>query len=361
MARQYKTSVDFRVLFVSQTGRVDNPNMDPSVRYRCFNPAEVFREKGVLADVVAQQRLVPSMLDQYDAFVFHRPYGGDVSLKICIDRIRSSGRPCVADYDDLIFDPEYALQSSIFLNGVRDEEQTIKVFNENLLGFELFSSFTVSTTSLAKHVQALAPEAKVTVIPNGLSAKLLRTLDIRENGGFCPRKWITYLSGTASHNPDFAFVAPTLAEFVNRHPEFRVVVAGPLELPEDFPSWAVMRLPLRPYREFFTSAGIGWVNIAPLKPENAFNECKSALKFFESGIWGVPTIASPLPDFTRFADSEGLAFATSPEDWMLELERFADDGVRQDASLGLPEYCRRNCMAEASAMMLLDLLKGDCA
>lgn len=361
MVRQYKTRADFRVLFVSQTGRVENPNMDPSVRYRCFNPAEVFREKGVMADVVAQQRLVPSMLDGYDAFVFHRPYGGDVSLKTCIDRIRSSGRPCVADYDDLIFDPAYALQSSIYLNGIRDEEATVRIFNENLLGFELFSSFTVSTTPLAEHVRALAPEAKVTVVPNGLSAKFLRTLDVRPRGVPCLRKWITYLSGTASHNPDFASLAPTLADFIGRHPEFRLVVVGPLDLPEGFPSWSVMRLPHRPYREFFASAGIGWANIAPLQPGNAFNECKSALKFFESGIWGVPTIASPLPDFTRFADSRGLMLPAAPEEWMEALERLADADARREAASGLPEYCRRNCMAEASARTLLDLLKGDCA
>ena len=64
-----KRKCDFRVLFVTQTKRQDAPYMDPSVRYRCYNPAEAMADMGCLADVVTSARLDARMIENYDAFV----------------------------------------------------------------------------------------------------------------------------------------------------------------------------------------------------------------------------------------------------------------------------------------------------
>lgn len=349
-----------RVLFVTQTARVETPYLDPSARYRCYNPAEVLEEEGFVADVIAQQKLTQGMTENYDAFVFHRPYGGDPNLVTCLDAIRKRGCPFVADYDDLIFAPDYALESSIFLNGIRNEVQTRGIFNNNYLGFMQFDSFTVSTVPLRDHVLALKPDAKVTVVRNGLSRRLIGSFDMtpRKIGLGHGLKIVSYLSGTASHNRDFESIAEAVAGFLKAHSDFRLAVAGPLELPDGFPKEHLIRIPHREYREFFASVGIADFNIAPLKSGNVFNACKSGLKFFESGIWGVPSVVSSLEDFSRFEDSPGIAIVEGEEAWRSALERFASEECRAAAADGLSEYCLKNCMASEQAGKLLPVLAG---
>lgn len=355
---------DFRVLFVSQTARTDAPYLDPSVRYRCFNPAEVMTGNSVLADVVSQQNLTEGMMDHYDAFVFHRPYGGDERLAGFTDRIRSRNKRLVADYDDLIFAPDHALQSSIYLNGIRTEVQTRGIFRNNFQGLCCFDTFSVSTEPLKRHILALLPEARVTVVPNGLSEKLLAGAGLRppvSRGGETPAAYlISYLSGTASHNPDFAFVSEALREVLARHPEYRLGICGPLEIAGSaVPAAAMLRFPHREYRDFFRRIRFAHVNIAPLAPGNVFNECKSGLKFFESGVWGVPTVASPIPDFLRFRDSAGLLLAETAEEWVSSLESLLDPEGYARAVSGLQEYCLEHCLATRPGMLLLNLLTGD--
>ena len=349
---------DFRVLFISQTARVDAPYLDPSVRYRCYNPAEEFVKCNVIADIVAQQRLTLEMLDNYDAFIFHRPYGGDEKLELFVEKIRSQNKFLMADYDDLIFAPKYALHSSIYINKVRTEMQTKAIFNANYKGLCFFDYFSVSTEPLKQQILELRPDANVFVIPNGLSVKLLQSLDIKQNETTdSPLKVISYLSGTASHNKDFAFVASALSCFLNEKKEYRLGVFGPLEIEEGVISpFSLIRFPHKNYREFLSSISRTYINIAPLAPNNIFNECKSGLKFFESGIWGVPTIASPISDFKRFSDSAGLLLAHDENEWTLCLQKLSDPAFYSEATKSLREYCLENCLATQPALTLLNHL-----
>lgn len=355
-----KLRPEFRVLFVSQTARVEAPYLDPSVRYRCYNPAEVMEKENVLCDMIAQQKFSESLIPNYDAFVFHRPHAEDMRLQHFIEEIHNAGKSYSADYDDLIFAPEYALHSSIFLNKIRSESQTKEVFMKNFNGLKLFSRFTVSTEPLKKHILALLPEAEVLVVPNGLSEDFLSGLDLTsvsaEQKFDSSLKLISYLSGTASHNRDFASISSALQTLLSENNGYRLGVYGPLEIPESFPARKLLRRPHLNYRDFFKQIGTAYVNIAPLAANNVFNECKSALKFFESAIWGVPTIASPIPDFLRFQDSPGLFLCNTEEDWQKAFEALLDRENYLHAVEHLREYCREHCLSTEPGKQLLNFL-----
>lgn len=357
-----KRKCDFRVLFVTRTNRHNAPYLDSSVRYRCYNPAEVMADMGCLADVVASARLDARMMENYDAFVFHRPSGDDDNQMRCLERADALGKPCVADYDDLTFDPAFALHSSAYRNGRISGNRAMEVFESNKRGLLSFDSFTVATGPLADRVVAVKPGAEVCVVHNGLSPNLvasfppLKAMSLRRHAA---RKVLSYLSGTSNHIPDIGFVADAIAKFLDSRPDFGLVIMGKLKsIPGLCGRRGVHRVGMRDFHSFFQHASAYYANLAPLAPDSMFNECKSALKFFESGVWGVPTIAYPNADFRRFSDSRGLLFAKSPESWQEALEKISDDGFYREATEGLRGYCLRNCMATGPARRLLAFLQG---
>ena len=357
-----KRMCDFRVLFVTRTNRHNAPYLDSSVRYRCYNPAEVMADMGCLADVVASARLDAKMMENYDAFVFHRPSGDDDNQMRCLERADALGKPCVADYDDLTFDPAFALHSSAYRNGRISGNRAMEVFESNKRGLLSFDSFTVATGPLADRVVAVKPGAEVCVVHNGLSPNLvasfppLKAMSLRRHAA---RKVLSYLSGTSNHIPDIGFVADAIAKFLDSRPDFGLVIMGKLKsIPGLCGRRGVHRVGMRDFHSFFQHASAYYANLAPLAPDSMFNECKSALKFFECGVWGVPTIAYPNADFRRFSDSRGLLFAKSPESWLEALEKISDDGFYREATEGLRGYCLRNCMATGPARRLLAFLQG---
>ena len=352
-----------KVLFISTTSRIDDPYLDPSVRYRCFNFAEDLRLLGGIADVVSTKKFEAELIENYDHFIFHRPSNSDGKLPAILDSIERKHKSCHADYDDLIFAVNYALESSIYINGVKSKAETIEIFNKNFAAFNLFKSFTASTSPLAKIINTLSLNAKINVVPNGLSQSLLSSLGInKENRGAVkkielPKRVISYLSGTKSHDIDFSSIQDVLISFLSRHPNFCLLIAGHININEKrFSSDSILVREHMPFKEFFKSVKNAYINIAPLQPDNTFNECKSALKFFESGIWGVPTIATPIPDFTRFTDSPGLQLADKLSDWENNLEKLADKDQYEHATEGLGEYCMKNCVSLKSTEILLKII-----
>ena len=329
-----KASRRLKVLFLTRTSRREVPYMDPSSRYRCYNFAEELRLMGCFADVVSDHALGPGMVSLYDAFVFHRPAAADWAGKgELLSQIGAAGKPAVADFDDLTF---------------------------AAADLALFSRFTVSTPALKESVAAMKPGADVVVTPNGLSRDIVALARAVKPVRGLPGglKTISYMSGTATHEQDFAVARLALDAFLSRHSEYRLCIYGQLAAEREMKEQrAVVHLQQLGYRDFIRHLANATVNIAPLETGRAFNEAKSGLKFFESGAFGVPTVATPNSDLRRF-DSAGLLFAETSEEWGDALERLATPDGYARATDGLAEYCLANCSAEASAVRLLEILEG---
>lgn len=99
---------------------------------------------------------------------------------------------------------------------------------------------------------------------------------------------------------------------------------GPLDI-EDWPAGVA-------------SLGVG---MAPLS-DTRFNEAKSRLKVLEMSALGVPWVASPRVEYTRFHDETGVGFlARRPRDWYRRLRDLAtNEGLRADESAAGREACR---------------------
>lgn len=344
-----------KFLYISTTGRLERPYLDPSVRYRCYHPAEDLTMKGYVADVIAFHAFEVDMIKHYDIFVFHRP-PYDPKLEMALALLEKYGKIYFADYDDLIFAPEHALQSSIYLTGRADKNKTLEIFRKNYKAMKWFKNFTVSTEPLKKILLKLNPSADVSVIHNGLSSSWLSRV---KNFAATPEsriKRISYLSGTKSHDHDFAVVTDVLKNELKCKEQLELMIVGPLEYNRESFGNKLFHLNYVEYKNLPQLIAKSWLNIAPLQ-ENIFNRCKSGLKFFESGAFGIPSIVSPMPDFERFG--EAVIIAKTETDWQIQLDKlYNDESHYRQKSIEVRQYTLNNCRSVRETEKFLDLLKG---
>lgn len=299
---------------------------NPSIRYRCYNPAEALSNEHHLVDVSSVNHFSLKTIHRYDVIVCHRPSPGIKIIKI-VNKARQLNRILIADYDDLIFNRDHAAVSP----GVTNRQYTLpaiaKEYQKNYRALTLFDFFSVSTRPLAAEIQKLKPLAKTGVIPNFISdAWLDGYRPMKKKAGSTCR--ITYLPGSKSHDSDFALVEDGLCAFMNHHPQARLRIIGPLTFDKKKFNENQLELMKRvPYSALPRLISQSRITIAPLI-STLFNRCKSGLKFFESAAWGVPVIASPIEDMYRFK-TPALVLADSADEWEKALYLMTEESYHE--------------------------------
>lgn len=252
------------------------------------------------------------------------------SFERTLGALRGAGIRLVADFDDLLFAGD--------VSGLPASVRQSHGLPQRLAGYaatlDVFDHFIVSTAALATRLLEQRPLARVTVVPNGLSRTWVeqgRALYPRFGVG--DRLVLRYFSGSPSHDLDFASILAPLGELMGRHPEVTLELFGPLRLAiPGLPQERVRWLPKVSYDHLPKHLGSTWVNLAPLVP-NDFNDCKSAIKFLESGAFGCPTLASKNDDLLRHQElGAPVVLCNDEQDWyrqlqvMLDLDRRCDTG-----------------------------------
>jgi glycosyltransferase involved in cell wall biosynthesis len=217
--------------------------------------------------------------------------------------LRWMGTTLVADIDDLVFDEALARFSPAVRNGRLSIRQIKQQFRSHRRALATFDRITVSTEPLAEHARQCFPKARLAVVPNGVPCawRSLRGSPLRS-----PRKPVLlYLPGTPSHDRDFELFAPAVSSYLEKYPQARLEITGPLRFSFSARPGQVVHHEKVPFGVYHERFRWGWLNLAPLE-QTPFTRCKSALKVLEAGYWGVPTVCSPLPDAERFRGAGAL-------------------------------------------------------
>jgi hypothetical protein len=303
---------------------------DPSFRYRCENLAQALQARGWQTRLVHARRLAIRAVGQFA--VFHRP-ALSPRLGWLLWRLRRRGVTLVADFDDLVFDPNLAEFSPAVLNGILPLHKVQRAFAAALRAMERFDVITVSTQPLREHVERLLPGKPVAVVPNAVHHSwLTQTPDAQDNGR---RKIITYFPGTRSHDRDFQLIVPVLERVLAQNPQVQLHITGRLRCAlQAAPDRLVLNERVA-FAEYGPRVQRGWINLAPLE-DTPFNRCKSALKVIEAGFWGIPTVCSPEPDAERFSEAGAVIAATQTE-WYDKLESLLQPDNYHSATTRLRE------------------------
>lgn len=306
--------------------------------------------------MVIAPRLPPRLASTCRAILCVRPLVS-AELHPVLTALRGHGVKLVADYDDLLFAGDVSGLPESAGGAIAGSEKRERLA-AYAAGLTAFDTFIVSTRALAAQLTRLKPDARVTVVPNGLSEAWL-TQGRALYRPFRPGdpKVIRYFAGSPSHDHDFVSIVEPLARFLEEHRDVRLDVVGPVSFDASrFPNGSVAALRSVSYDTLPGMLSSTWVNLAPLEP-NAFNNCKSALKVLESGAFACPTLTSPNDDVLRHAElGAPVLLCRHPDDWYEGLVAMLDTERRMAHGRGMAEHVNAHGMASATLPAWLSAL-----
>jgi glycosyltransferase involved in cell wall biosynthesis len=307
-------------------------------RYRVLNMAEGLGAAGYAVHVMDLDCLDDIRRYRWRAtalVLFRAEYDRLVGVPDVLDYARDAGMRLVYDIDDLVFDPAFADTIDALHRMLPHERrrnlQAMERRRELLVACDLV---TVSTAPLARIAERLGRPAAV--IPNSLSGEQQRVAV--ELAAAPPRRregvLIGYFSGSATHQRDFARCEPALLDIMARFPEVRLRLVGYLALGPEWDRYhdRIERIGFLAAADLLRCIAETDINLAPLELGNPFCEGKSELKFFETALVGVPTVASATEPF-RAAIEDGVTgfLVGNTEDWRRALERLIASDSRRKA------------------------------
>lgn len=306
--------------------------------YRVQQPVDAINRAGLTAAWSTPELALasPEALLSARILVIHRSQWSE-ALAQCVAVARRGGAHVLADFDDLVFEPDRIDADGISwissLSAPDREVHRIKFQGWRRL-LEAADTVAVTTPALAQRVNAL--DKPVILKPNGLSPEILAAASLHADrettgDGFVR---IGYASGTFTHEKDIAEIQSALLEVLRRKPECRLVLVGNIRargLLSDLDPARIERRSKVPWPNLPAEFARFDINLAPLEP-GTFTACKSPIKWTETAAVGVPTVASSHGAFAHWIepDNTGL-LAETPEQWCAALERLIES----------PDYRRR--------------------
>jgi len=259
------------------------------------------------ADLIVVQRLFPSP-----------------EMVPLLDALLELGPPVIYEMDDLLHDlpdtnphkPGMASRIPAILSMVRRA-----------------AAVTVSTEALKERLAAF--NSKVHVFPNLLDDRLWRTEAVHRPVEASPV--VIGYAGTTTHRADLQLVEDALVELARKwgsRVAFRFMGCATDRLAA-LPGFSFLRFErgYEGYARTLVGAGID-IGVAPLV-DNAFNRCKSDIKWLEYSACGIASVCSDLPPYSVVRSGEtGLRVGNTTAEWFGALDQLVGDAQARRAMAG---------------------------
>ena len=297
-----------------------------SRRYRGEHLVEQLEKRGVRARLALIEHLDDDCIT-YRHIVLQRSYLNAL-FKPLVLHFREGGGHALFEVDDAVITYELRMEND-HLKQFPKQQKADTEFMRDVM--DACDAYITTTGPLKELLEQEFPNKQTFLSPNVASDEMLRlsqaALEERTPvaNGFVR---MGYFSGSATHNSDFETIVGALAHALEDCPEARLVLVGDLDVAEG-PLSAyedrIERVRPVPWQELpKLVAGVD-INLIPLV-DTRFNECKSAIKWMEAALVGVPTVAVRNRELARVIEDgvTGL-LCTSEAEWHEALVRLIRD------------------------------------
>jgi len=303
-------------------------------KYRMLQKLQAFESFGVPVEMsnYLDCNRVMSALQICTHVLFYRIPLTDITEQY-LEEARRLGLHVSYDIDDPIFDrATYAANRNLDSLSPNERDHLLRSSGNYLKALLPCDQFFTSTPVLAQLMtQHTGKPTKIW--PNLLDAESWSI--IREIEQVAPPAEATeicrigYMSGSRAHDADFALAAEVLAGLLEKYPQVQLMLGGHFTLPECLQPFSsqIIGLPFAGYTAYFKQLRNLDINIVPLLMDE-FNDCKSAIRYFESAAVGVPSVTSRIGEFAEaVVHGETGYLADNPEDWALYLDALVTDAA----------------------------------
>ncbi len=310
-------------------------NEGPSKRYRVFNHIDYLKAQGIHAEWiwdVHPEAGDPEYLKKFSIVVNFRGGHSDRCDRL-FDILKSLKIPSVYDIDDLVFDPSLAGQIDAYrLMNVEDQRSYLDGMN-SISRMVLSSDYITTSTSYLRDYLEGYSKKPTFIVPFGINDQQIKIATSYQPQPSSAR-FIGYLSGTKTHERDFAEAAPALRRILAEYDDVFLKLVGPLDIDTHLPGLRhkIVQIPFMHWEELVIETASLYVSLAPFEPGSPFCQSKSDLKFVEPALSSVPTIASAIGSFQDVIESGVNGFiANTQEEWYAALRQLIDDPCFRDA------------------------------
>ncbi len=322
-----KPAAVFPIARVAIVGALDIPQCK---KYRVLQKVEYLSSRGVDVDYSEYRDIdrAFSMMQLASVLILYRVPGGETAEALLAEADRL-GMDVYYDIDDPIFDLDcYSLNTNLDTLARSEKEALLRQVPQYAAVMNRVGRLIVSTQSMKRLAeQSLAPRS-VDVWPNlldGSSLSVFEHLAEREER-HDNDVVLGYFSGSRAHDSDFETVVPVLSELMSRHENLRLRIGGHATLPPQFEVFLdridVSRFLSYPaYLDILRKVDI---NLVPLVADG-FNDCKSAIRYLEASLGGVPTVATAIGQFNELiVDGENGFLCGNNDQWLAAISRLIE-------------------------------------
>ncbi len=282
-------------------GHKIDPFRDPSFIYRIHNPAISARELGHEVSIKHLLDLKnPFISKRWDFAIIHRPSFGKMFIN-ALKFLNENNIPVFGDFDDLIFLDDYAGERPSVMNGFETVVESLKKIKSHLRAIELISGVIVSNNFLKIQMKKINTCPKKIIVMNNSwhiswekNSKNFNKLS-PYMGDNNEQQFITYFSGTRTHDRDLKIILKPLSKVLTRHKNIKFKIIGKVGNKSDIVDTTNFEKKIH-FKNYHEVVSKSLVNLAPLE-NTSFNQAKSAIKVIEASFFGVKTICSPINEY----------------------------------------------------------------
>ena len=291
------------------------------VRYRILNKIETLNAMDVRTDYGDPRDIYRSIseLQFYRTLIFYRMPMSDLFM-IYFDEARRLGMTIGYDLDDPSFD-----------TGVLGANPNLKVIEPHYREGQLRDAvrfrqamsacdfLTTSTPYLGELMQRATNNPNVYLWRNIADHEALATgAQARALADEKPHEEIVlgYFSGSLAHEADFDEALAAVAEVMEQRLDVSLLVVGHLRDRPEFAKWSdrIRREAFTDYIAYLELVAECDLVVVPLA-DDAFNKCKSVVRFIDAAVTSTPVVASAVGDYDELLEHGRTAFLVRNRQW----------------------------------------------